>query len=62
MQVIGDFAVVWLLSPRRDFQPPPARRMAQALAALPGHCLQVHTDFVITCCISMHAGLSSANC
>ena len=41
MQVIGDFAVVWLLSPRRSFQPPPTRRLAKALAALPAHCLQV---------------------
>ena len=43
MQIIGDFAVVWLLSPRRDFQPPPTRRLAKALAALPAHCLQVRS-------------------
>ena len=59
MQVIGDFAVVWLLSPRRDFQPPPTRRMAKALAALPAHCLQVCMDCkcVLSGCIRMHAGL-----
>ncbi len=40
-QIIGDLAVVWLLSPRRNFRPPPVRPLAKALAAIPAHCLQV---------------------
>ncbi|KAK9835413.1 hypothetical protein WJX81_007941 [Elliptochloris bilobata] len=43
LEIIGDFAVVWLLSPRRNFQPLPTRRLPMALAALPAHCLQVET-------------------
>lgn len=40
LEIIGDFAIVWLLSPKKAFKPKPSNPMARWIAALPGHCLQ----------------------
>lgn len=41
LEVIGDFAVVWLLSPTRSFSPAAKNSMARYINGLPGHALQV---------------------
>lgn len=41
LEVIGDFAVVWLLSPTRSFSPVAKNSMARYINGLPGHALQV---------------------
>jgi len=41
LEVIGDFFIVWLLSPRACFAPRSSSAAARALAGLPAHCLQV---------------------
>ena len=41
LEVIGDFAVVWLLSPTRSFSPTAKNSMARYINGLPGHALQV---------------------
>ncbi|DBA68740.1 TPA: hypothetical protein ACH3X2_013437 [Trebouxia sp. C0005] len=41
LEVIGDFAVVWLLSPTRSFTPRAKSGLARYINALPGHALQV---------------------
>jgi hypothetical protein len=43
LEVIGDFAIVWLLSPRKNFSPRAASALSRAIAGLPAHCLQVCT-------------------
>ncbi|KAL0037823.1 hypothetical protein WJX79_000567 [Trebouxia sp. C0005] len=40
LEVIGDFAVVWLLSPTRSFTPRAKSGLARYINALPGHALQ----------------------
>lgn len=42
LEVIGDFAVVWLLSPTRSFSPTAKNSMARYINGLPGHALQVY--------------------
>ncbi len=48
LEVIGDFAVVWLLSPTRSFTPTAKSSLARYINALPGHALQVtlHTNAI----------------
>ena len=41
LEVLGDFAIVWLLSPRASFAARPDSRFARALRSLPAHSLQV---------------------
>ena len=41
LEVIGDFFIVWLLSPRASFAPRSPSAAARAVAALPAHALQV---------------------
>ncbi|KAK9824347.1 hypothetical protein WJX72_009595 [[Myrmecia] bisecta] len=41
LEVIGDFAIVWLLSPSRSFKPPSNNSAARWINGLPGHALQV---------------------
>lgn len=41
LEVIGDFFVVWLLSPTRSFSPTAKSGLARYINALPGHALQV---------------------
>lgn len=41
LEVIGDFAVVWLLSPKKSFTPQANTAFARYINNLPGHCLQV---------------------
>ena len=41
LEVIGDFAVVWLLSPKKSFSPQANTAFARYINNLPGHCLQV---------------------
>ena len=41
LEVIGDFAVVWLLSPTRSFSPVAKNGLARYINALPGHAMQV---------------------
>ena len=43
LEVIGDFAVVWLLSPTRSFSPTAKKSLARYINALPGHALQVRS-------------------
>lgn len=40
LEIIGDFAVVWLLSPRKSFSPLPKSVLGRVYKALPGHALQ----------------------
>jgi len=41
LEVIGDFFIVWLLSPKANFAPRATSAAARALASLPAHALQV---------------------
>ena len=41
LELIGDFAVVCLLSPKRSFKQRPTSGLGQAIAGLPGHAFQV---------------------
>jgi len=41
LELICNFAVVWLLSPKRILTPQPTDRISKAIASLPGHFLQV---------------------
>ena len=41
LEILGDFAIVWLLSPRASFAPRSNSAIARVLRALPAHCLQV---------------------
>ena len=40
LEIIGDFAIVWLLSPRKSFRPLPKSVLGRVYKALPGHALQ----------------------
>eukprot|EP01025_Chloroclados_australasicus_P035725 TRINITY_DN3637_c0_g2_i5.p1 TRINITY_DN3637_c0_g2~~TRINITY_DN3637_c0_g2_i5.p1 ORF type:complete len:306 (+),score=31.03 TRINITY_DN3637_c0_g2_i5:16-933(+) len=40
LEVIGDFFLVWLLSPRRTWKAPPASGLAATIAKLPAHAFQ----------------------
>ena len=40
LEIIGDFAIVWLLSPRKSFRPLPRSVLGRVYKALPGHALQ----------------------
>ena len=40
LELIGDFAVVMLLSPKRTFRVAPTGSVARAVAGLPGHAFQ----------------------
>jgi hypothetical protein len=41
LEVIGDFAIVWLLSPKKSFGALPTGGLARMARKLPGHALQV---------------------
>ena len=41
LEIVGDTAIVWLLSPRASFRPRPAGGLARFTSSLPGYCLQV---------------------
>ena len=41
LEIIGDFAVVWLLSPKKTFSAAPRSGLSQFISRLPGHSLQV---------------------
>lgn len=41
LEILGDFAIVWLLSPRASFAPASTAPLARALRGLPAHSLQV---------------------
>ena len=41
LEIIGDFAIVWLLSPKKSFSPAPIGGVSQFASQLPGHSLQV---------------------
>lgn len=43
LEIIGDFAIVWLLSPKANFRPLPKSVLGRAYKALPGHFLQACT-------------------
>lgn len=59
LEVIGDFAVVWLLSPTRSFSPPAKSGLARYINALPGHALQVITFPSHSCHITSHDNITS---
>ena len=42
LEIIGDFAIVWLLSPKKRFGAAPTSAMGKLASHLPGHALQVH--------------------
>lgn len=41
LEIIGDFAIVWLLSPKKTFTAAPTSALGLAISKLPGHALQV---------------------
>ena len=41
LEIIGDFAIVWLLSPKKTFSAAPRSGPSQFISRLPGHSLQV---------------------
>lgn len=41
LEIIGDFAIVWLLSPKKSFAAAPTGGVSQFASRLPGHSLQV---------------------
>ena len=41
LEIIGDFAIVWLLSPKKTFGTAPVAGLALLTSKLPGHALQV---------------------
>lgn len=41
LEIIGDFAIIWLLSPKKSFSPAPRGGLSQFASRLPGHSLQV---------------------
>lgn len=45
LEVIGDFAVVCLLSPKRNFRAKPKSGISRAISGLPGHSFQVSLSF-----------------
>ena len=44
LEIIGDFAIVWLLSPKKSFSAAPSGGLSQFVSRLPGHSLQVTTS------------------
>lgn len=68
LEVIGDFAVVWLLSPKKSFSPQANTAVARYINRLPGHCLQVSPYQAPTQADSTpsprmpHGGLFQPNC
>ena len=44
LEVIGDFAVVCLLSPKCSFKQRPKSGLSRAISGLPGHAFQVKMD------------------
>ena len=49
LEVIGDFAVVCLLSPKRNFRLKPKSGLSRAISGLPGHAFQVfNLNFSLT--------------
>ena len=57
LEIIGDFAIVWLLSPKANFKPLPKSVLGRAYKALPGHCLQArsHSRGAFQAVCSLHA-------
>ena len=43
LEVIGDFAIIWLLSPKKSFGRAPQGGLSHFASGLPGHTLQVST-------------------
>ena len=43
LEVIGDFAIIWLLSPKKSFGRAPQGGLSHFAAGLPGHTLQAST-------------------
>ncbi len=43
LEIIGDFAIVWLLSPKKTFTAAPTSALGLAISKLPGHALQVRS-------------------
>lgn len=41
LEIIGDFAIVWLLSPKKSFSAAPSGGVSLFASRLPGHALQV---------------------
>lgn len=41
LEIIGDFAIVWLLSPKKTFAAAPTSAIGKITSQLPGHALQV---------------------
>ena len=41
LEVIGDFAIIWLLSPKKSFGRAPQGGLSHFASGLPGHTLQV---------------------
>ncbi len=41
LEIIGDFAIVWLLSPKKAFGAAPTSSIGKIASQLPGHALQV---------------------
>ena len=41
LELIGDFAVVCLLCPKRSFHKRPSSKLSAAISSLPGHAFQV---------------------
>ena len=41
LEVIGDFAIIWLLSPKKSFGRAPQGGLSNFASGLPGHTLQV---------------------
>ncbi len=41
LEIIGDFAIVWLLSPKKVFTAAPTSAIGRITSKLPGHALQV---------------------
>ncbi|CAK0786940.1 hypothetical protein CVIRNUC_010154 [Coccomyxa viridis] len=41
LEVIGDFAIIWLLSPKKSFSRAPQGGLSHFAAGLPGHTLQI---------------------
>ena len=44
LEIIGDFAIVWLLSPKKTFAAAPTSALGKITSQLPGHALQVPID------------------
>lgn len=47
LEVLGDFSLVWLLSPKVSFKTP-STGIGSVISKLPGHCFQVR-NFCLLC-------------